>query len=135
MNDNSPPRVDQRRYLRVPVQVELITNDECYGRDYAINLSVTGMCLQSAEPYEKGHQLEVRFRLAPQEPWIETEAEVVWCTGGGKLSAGMTYCEVGLRFLKLTEGEEASLNAFVDRTSRYCDVTEPDMGKLVGWSG
>ncbi|MFQ5514670.1 MAG: PilZ domain-containing protein [Myxococcota bacterium] len=135
MRSDAHGREDQRRYLRVPVQVEMLTDEESYGRNYAINLSVTGMCVQSAEPLAVGQHLGLRFRLGPTEPWIEAEAEVMWCTCQDDLPPGMTYCEIGLRFLKLPDEHLAGLEEFVDRASRYCERDEPVLGKRVGWSG
>ena len=108
-----PPQADRRRYLRVPVRVEVAATDSQYGSAYAINMSKTGLCLQSAEQYPPGLRLRLRFRLCPINERVELEAEVIWCTQETDLAPGMTFYEVGVRFLAVPPREHKLLVAFV----------------------
>ncbi len=134
MSDDAS-RLHPRRYLRVPVQVEVSADGRSCGLSYAINLSMTGMCLQCAEPKEAKQPIGLRFRLTPSDPWLEFDGEVVWCSMESVRAPGMSFFEVGVRFLEIPEAQEELLRAFVDRNSRYCDAAEPVLGKTSGWSG
>lgn len=108
-----PPRTTNRRNLRVPVRVELCadTGDSSHG--YAINVSRTGMGLQSSEAYKLGLRIGLRFRFSSADPWIELDAEVIWCMCESDLSPGMNYCELGVRFIEVPPQVEDQLAAFV----------------------
>lgn len=108
-------RPNQRRYLRVPVRVEICVGSEVVRPDYAINLSTTGICLQSAEPQTPGTVERIRFCLPPETEWIELEAEVIWCTRDADRAPGMAYYEVGLRFAEVPPREHEILATFVYR--------------------
>ena len=110
-----PPRHDQRRYLRVPVRVEVCVDSQAVRGDYAINLSTTGICLQSSEPQTPGTIERLRFCLPPETEWIEVEAEVMWCTRDADRAPGMAYYEVGLRFLEVPPDSQDVLATFVSR--------------------
>ena len=64
-----PPRNNTRRNLRVPIRVE-VTHENETSRGYAINISPTGMGLQSIEPHKPGMRLSLRFRFTDVDPWI-----------------------------------------------------------------
>ncbi|MCZ6571337.1 MAG: PilZ domain-containing protein [Deltaproteobacteria bacterium] len=116
-----PPRTNLRRNLRVPVRVEVQpdTGDSSHG--YAINVSRTGLGLQSSEAYKLGLRLRLRFRFSSSDPWIELDAEVIWCMCESDLSPGMNYCELGVRFLDVPPQVEDQLAAFV-----ACLAQDPD---------
>jgi hypothetical protein len=128
--------VDPRRYLRIPIQVEVVSSDRTATQNYGINISSNGMCLQSAESCEPGQQLNLRFCLSPDGGWIEVQAEVVWCTCEQDLAPGMTYYEVGVRFGKVPEEHQQLLRDFVDWTARYREAEEDIPSRSpIGWSG
>ncbi len=108
-----PPRTNFRRNLRVPIRVEVHaeTGDSSHG--YAINVSRTGMGLQSSEAYKLGLCVQLRFRFSSSDPWIELDAEVIWCMCESDLSPGMNYCELGVRFVDVPPHVEDQLAAFV----------------------
>ena len=108
-------RPNQRRYLRVPVRVEICVGSEVVRPDYAINLSTTGICLQSPQPRTPGSVERLRFRLPPETERIELEAEVMWCTRDADRAPGMAYYEVGLRFAEVPPREHEILATFVHR--------------------
>jgi len=128
--------VDPRRYLRIPIQVEVVSDDRTCTQKYGINISSNGMCLQSADSCEPGQQLNLRFRLAPEDGWIELQAVVVWCTCEQDLAPGMTYYEVGVRFGRVPEEHQELLREFVDWTNRYREAEEGGSDRRsIGWSG
>ena len=126
---------DPRRYLRVPIQVDVLAGSVTGSRNYGINLSSGGMCMQSAGRPEVGDQLTVRFCLDPSEGEIVTHAKVVWVTLEQDRAPGMTYCEVGLRFVELEEDDTRTLCNYVDSKTRYCEADEPKIDKPAGWAG
>jgi hypothetical protein len=63
--------------------------------------------------------LALRFRLGPRGPTIETEAEVTWMTREEDLAPGMHYCEIGMRFLDLSDSEAFEIAEFVERAPSY----------------
>ncbi len=113
-----PPRTNNRRNLRVPVRVEVHAGEGVSTRGYAINVSRTGMGLQSSEPYKPGLRLQLRFRFSSTDEWIELDAEVIWCMRDSDLSPGMIYYELGVRFVDLPPHAQALLESFVERTAR-----------------
>lgn len=136
VSTDEPPRIDRRRYPRVPVRVEVAATDS--GSAYAINMSKTGLCLQSAEQHAPGQRLRLRFRLCPSNEWVELEAEVVWCTQETDLAPGMTFYEVGVRFLAVPPREHELLVAFVDHGSvddPNLDAPRPRICRALGGSG
>jgi c-di-GMP-binding flagellar brake protein YcgR len=135
MSASAPPRTNRRRYLRVPVRVEVLEADSRNSCAYAINLSGTGVCLQSGQARSPGERLRLRFRLPPSNRQIEPEAEVVWCTRDTDLAPGMTFYEVGLRFCTLSAEQGELLQDFVDHTARYCSADDPNVDESLGWSG
>lgn len=108
-----PPRTNLRRNLRVPVRVELQSSEGGSAHGYAINVSGTGMGIQSSEAYKLGLRLGVRFRFSSADPWIKLDAEVIWCMCESDLSPGMNYCELGVRFIDVPPHVEDQLVAFV----------------------
>ena len=124
---------DPRRYLRVPVQVEVIWDGGRECRAYATNFSAGGLCLQSAKSVAAGQDIHLRFRLGPSSPMIDLAAEVMWCTEERDMAPGLTYCEVGLRFLEISGDDRRVLEEFVDQSRGYQEVADPDDDS--GWHG
>ena len=112
-----PPRTNTRRNLRVPIRVE-VTHENETSRGYAINISPTGMGLQSIEPHKPGVRLSLRFRFTDVDPWIELDAEVIWCMHDTDLGPGMTYYELGVRYLSVPPSVQEQLEGFVARLAR-----------------
>ena len=124
---------EPRRYLRVPVQVEVLWDRGRERRAYATNLSSGGMCLQSARSLAEGQDIRLRFRLGPSSPMFDLPAEVMWCTEERDMAPGLTYCEVGLRFLEISGDDRRLLEEFVDQSRGYQEVADPD--EDTGWHG
>ena len=113
-----PPRTNFRRNLRVPVRVEVHADAGGRSHGYAINISPTGMGLQSSEAYKPGLQLQLRFSLGASDQSVELEAEVIWCMRDSDLSPGMIYYELGVRFVDAPPHVQGLLDNFVERTVR-----------------
>jgi len=133
-----PGSDEQRRYLRVPLRVELLPlerGEQGSRRIYAINLSLTGMCVQSPLALAQGARIQVLTWLVPNGPPVELETEVVWCTAEEERPSGMAYFEIGLHFVDPSAADTQKLRAFVDRNHRYCEVQEIQNRRPVAWSG
>ena len=113
-----PPRTNSRRNLRVPVRVEVVTPENESSRGYAINISRTGLGLQSIEPHKPGARLRLRFRFTEADTWIEINAEVIWCMHDTDVGPGMTYYELGVRFMGVPPSVQEQLEGFVERAVR-----------------
>jgi uncharacterized protein (TIGR02266 family) len=115
----SAPRADKRRHLRIPLKVELVEGDHWGPPEWAINISSGGIGLQARASLKVGSRVRLRFRLAPEDPLIETEADVVWCTEEADLTPGMHYFEMGLHFVSLSEEERSLIAAFVESDCHF----------------
>ncbi len=121
-------RVAERRHPRVPIEIDVCT-DVADTLEYAVNLSETGLCIQSRKPYSMGSELKLGFQLCPDSPRIEVAAEVIWCSQDGDLPAGMSYYEAGIHFVEITDTQLEIIRVFVDRGHRYCShETQLDPG-------
>ena len=113
MSSQEPDRVENRQQLRVPVRVEVGSSSGKSVPEYAINLSSGGLCIQSATPRNVGESLQVAFRLTSESDWVQTQAEVVWCTCEAEHTAGVRFYEVGMRFLDLSDQARSLILAFI----------------------
>jgi hypothetical protein len=122
-----PP--DKRRYLRVPLKIDVQLGDAWESGDWAIDLSRQGMGLQARIPKREGERLRLRFRLAPDSAPIEVEAEVVWCMLETDLTPGLHFYEMGVRFVSLPPEHEEALSAFVEDSACFWpDEEDPPAG-------
>jgi hypothetical protein len=112
-------RGDKRRHLRIPVKVELQEGDHWSPPEWAINISCSGMGLQSRAARKQDERIRLRLRLSPGDPMIEAEADVVWCTEETDLTPGMHYFEMGLRFVSLSEEARSLIAAFVESDCHF----------------
>ena len=111
---------ENRRHLRVPMKIEVRIGEEGWeSGDWAIDLSENGMGVQARTPRQPGGRLRLRFRLAPESPLIEAEAEVVWCMRETDLTPGMHFYEMGLRFVTLSPTHVEALALFVEDSACF----------------
>ncbi len=122
MSQGQVPR-EQRRSLRIPLPVVVVGKTGEPSVEYAINLSRSGLCLQTDSPGTLGDRLRLRFRLGLESSEIEVEAEVVWSTCDEERGHGTRFCEVGLRFIDLAEACERPISAFIK--AQLEDAGEP----------
>ena len=111
----------ERRFLRLPLCVDVrAPGDERPGggTDYAINISVGGLCLQTSQPREAGERLTLRFSLRADSPSLCVDARVMWSLAEEDRAPGMRYSEMGLRFLNLDEESRQAICHFVQDVSR-----------------
>jgi len=123
-----PPRTNFRRNLRVPVRVEVREDAGGSSHGYAINISPTGMGLQSSEAYKPGLSLQLRFSFGASDQSVELDSEVIWCMRDSDLSPGMIYYELGVRFVDVPSDVQGLLDSFVERTG--CDQGGNDLHDL-----
>ena len=112
------PRTKNRRNLRVPVRVEVHEDTGGSSHGYAINISPTGMGLQSSEAYKPGLRLHLRFSFGASDPSVELKSEVIWCMRDSDLSPGMIYYELGVRFVDVPPHVQGLLDSFVELNVR-----------------
>lgn len=123
-------RRDKRRHLRIPLRVEIYDGDHWGPPEWAINLSSTGVGLQVRAPRQVGERLRVRFRVRPDEPLTETEAEVVWCAEETDLTPGLQFYEMGLRFAEMPDEARRVLAAFVESGFHFWPDEESTLSSL-----
>ncbi len=124
MTDDSE-RGEKRRHLRIPLKVEVHVEDRWDPPEWAINVSCGGIGLQAREPRTTGDRLRIRFRLAPESAYIETDACVVWCMEESDLTPGMQYYEVGLRFIDLEPAVQEAIVEFVSTEQHFWPEEDP----------
>lgn len=125
MTVHSPPRASRRRHLRLPLKVEICADGRCEEAEWAINVSPGGMGLQARTPRKLGERVTVRFRLLPDDPPVELEAEVVWCGAEPDLLPGMDYYELGVRFPDLPSDVRAAIDRFVEEDDFFGPEGDP----------
>ena len=118
MHDH-PDRKKSRRDLRIPLRVEILGEDCSVADPYALNLSSSGICLQTSHPMKEKDRLEIRFRLGPHSKMIQTQAEVAWVTPEDDRVPGMRFYELGLHFVDLGELERSEIAQFTDNSANY----------------
>lgn len=88
------PRTHPPRAARVPIRVRVEYQQvDDFLADYACNLSLGGMFIQTERPLPAGTRFRLRLLLPkPHEP-IETHAEVRWVadTGGSETGMGVRF--------------------------------------------
>lgn len=107
-------RTERRRHLRIPLRVEIRIGEAWEGPEWAINISVGGLGIQSRAPLKVGQRVRLRFRLAPGAPLLETDADVVWCVPEIQLIPGLHYYELGASFVNLDEADREMIRRFVE---------------------
>lgn len=115
--DPSAARGNKRRYLRVPLRIEITRDGLATRFDYAINLSPGGLCLQTRSPAPLGTRVELGFQLFPHDKPVRANAEVVWCVREAERGPGMRFFEMGLRFLDLDPVDVEAIEEFVEQSS------------------
>ena len=75
----------------------------------ALNLSATGLLIETTTPLPLSERLEVTFKVPGTEELIQTEAEVVWVN---KYSANYPY-GMAVKFLGLSDETIQTIDAYV----------------------
>jgi uncharacterized protein (TIGR02266 family) len=92
---------ESRRDLAVPIRVTLTRPGGEQSKEYAVNLSAGGVCLQVREPLGVGARVTLDFELPSDGEPVHLSGRVVWCTDEGELGGHARFCEMGLQFDKL----------------------------------
>jgi len=102
---------EPRREFAVPIPVEVRRPDGTSEVEYAVNLSPGGMCLHAKAPLSAGAEIQVSFRLPPTGIYVESGAQVVWCTSQG-LARGEGHHEIGILLRDVSESLRGQLEAW-----------------------
>jgi TonB family protein len=76
----------------------------------ALNISETGLLLQTALKVTEQELYRIRFQIPASPQWIEARARLVWVGESGK--------EAGVQFLALSEDVRAGIREWVENTGR-----------------
>jgi uncharacterized protein (TIGR02266 family) len=104
----------QRQFLALPVRVVVGDSEAEREPDYAINVSRGGICLQTSSPRPPGETVHLSFWLRSSPEPIEVDAEVVWSRFDHDRPPGLSYAEMGLRFLNLCEEDGKAIDRFIE---------------------
>lgn len=107
--DRIVERDDQRAGDRIAVRftVRYRTVDG-FLQDYAANISVGGLFVESPNPCPTGTEVEIRFELPERELPVETTGVVRWVTDG-PLKRGM-----GIQFVDLDPADKEAVQAWLE---------------------
>lgn len=76
-------RADWREYVRIPVEFRtLFSGEQIRGEGTMVDVSINGCWIKSGLRVPKGAAIHLRVYGGAQEPPIEIEAAVAWCTVG-----------------------------------------------------
>lgn len=112
MGDSVRQAIEPRRDLAVPLPVEIVRRGGVASTEYAVNLSPGGLCLHLPRPLEVGESVALSFVLPGGGPGIEARGRVIWSDPPAQ-GARVRFCETGIRFEGLAEGERRRLLDFV----------------------
>ncbi len=102
------PRLD----FAVPLPVTVEDRSGGSRREYALNLSPSGLGLHLRRPLPAGERLRVGFALPDGNGCIDARARVVWCEVPPRTARARFY-EVGVRFEVLVDAERRTLLRFL----------------------
>ena len=105
----------------MPIAVEVRRRGRSPQRDYATNLSPSGLCLHSREPLPAGEPVLLVFDLPGEPGPIEIRGRVIWSERVDP-AVGARFFEAGVRIEVLGESERERIARFV----RLCELCEPD---------
>lgn len=100
--DNFNRRASPRVVLGIPINYRF---GNTIAAALTLNLSHGGVAIRTSSPLESGVDARLRFRLPGAKQDIEAMAKVRW----SDRHAGM-----GLQFERVSEGDQAAINEFVD---------------------
>jgi uncharacterized protein (TIGR02266 family) len=105
-------RIEQRVATRIPIRVKVeYTQLSDFLDDYASNLSLGGMFLQSDDPLPVGTRFRLRFRVPGESKSVETYGIVRWvipAANANDPSSGM-----GIQFDDLKPTDQASIDRWM----------------------
>jgi hypothetical protein len=106
-----PPRIDLRVPVTVTVSSRRAKEDAVTITGHAVNLSLKGLLLESAEPVTPGAIFNLSFRLPSSAEDLRLVGRAVWVA---PCSGGATRC--GVKFLGFHGHAMERIQAFVDST-------------------
>jgi uncharacterized protein (TIGR02266 family) len=118
MNEHTPER---RKYPRAVVSLPVkYSKDGNVETARALNLSASGLLIETTSPVPVSEQLKVAFKIPGTEEAIQTDAEVVWVN---KYSSDYPY-GMAVKFLGLTAKTIETIDTYV-RKIRESPNTSP----------
>jgi hypothetical protein len=97
----------------VPLPVTVVDRSGERRREYALNLSPSGIGLHLPRPLDAGETLQIGFALPGGSGSIEARARVVWAEGTPPTTARARFYEVGVRFEVLGDAERRAILRFL----------------------
>lgn len=104
----------------MPIAVALHRRDRAAAREYATNLSASGLCLHLRAPLPVGEPVRVVFALPHDSAAIEARGRVSWAETPDA-EASPRFFEAGVRFEVVADADRERLARFV----RACEPAEP----------
>jgi uncharacterized protein (TIGR02266 family) len=103
---------DRRTDVRIPLRLQVEYADvEDFLIDYTANVSLGGMFIVTATPFDLGTRFKLRFALPHHHAPVEALAVVTWVEDGGLgRVAGM-----GVRFSDIDPDHQAAIQALLER--------------------
>lgn len=105
---------DPRRDLSIPLPVIIRRADGSLHHEYAVNLSVSGLCVHMKSPVAIGEQVWVAFRLPNEIDEIHGNCKVVWTSHQGEVHPVPRFFETGLYLLQVADDDRERIEAFVE---------------------
>lgn len=96
----------------MPLPITVVDRSGERRREYALNLSPSGIGLHLPRPLAAGETLQLGFVLPDRSGNIEARARVVWAERTPP-SAGARFYEVGVRFEVLGDAERRAILRFL----------------------
>lgn len=114
---------EKRRYFRYPLKIDVLlrcgTNAELSGT--SLNLSETGICLNSGRSMQVGDQLSVRLRLPGRTESLQLFGEVCWAEQSGRM---------GIHLRNLAPEVAQTLREFITEQSEEARRLQPARAQL-----
>ena len=106
---------DPRRDFAAPIAVAITRSGGEIEREFALNLSPRGLCVQLHRPIEVGEHVSVAFELPPAGPEIRAEGMVVWTGHAGQIVSATDCWETGVHLLDLSPSAREALAEFASQ--------------------
>jgi len=87
--------------------------DGTWRSEYAVNVSVSGLCLHMRSPAAVGEELRIAFCLPSDDREIRAVGKVVWTGHVDEPQTVPRYFETGLFLVEITEADAQRIAWFV----------------------
>lgn len=115
--------VERRKYQRAVVSLAVkYSRDGNVETARALNLSASGLLIETKTPVPVSERLKVAFKIPGTEEAIQTDAEVVWVN---KYSADYPY-GMAVKFLGLTQKTIQTIDTYVRKIRESSSASPRD---------